>query len=123
MVVRIFIILFFFIGCSTTAKKGDHQQVDSSGQSVEQPETIRQQIDALEKVAESISQQDLSPEQIKRAAKQIQKDPEAQTAVKAITNALQGQKIKAKYSPSTGRRYSADLEYDPETGEKLLSVE
>lgn len=60
---------------------------------------------------------------MREVAKKLQSDEEAQTAVEAISESLEGKNINIKYSPATGKRYSGDLEYDPETGVKLIPLE
>ncbi len=65
----------------------------------------------------NMSGQDLTPAQIQRITKDIQKDPASKEAIEKI---LFGQKEQViKYSPKTGKHYSGDLEFDPETGVKL----
>jgi hypothetical protein len=60
---------------------------------------------------------------MKEVARQIQTDKEAQSAIQAISGSLEGSDSHIKYSPVTGKRYSGDMEYDPETGVKLLPLE
>jgi len=55
--------------------------------------------------------------------KQLRQDENARSAVETIAESLDSNKVMIKYSPATGKRYSADQEYDPETGVKLLPLE
>ena len=81
-------------------------------------ETTKDAASALGVVAGSYTGKTMTPEELQKAAKDIESDEEAQSAINAITAAP-----KIKYSPATGKRYSGDLEYDPETGVKLLPLE
>lgn len=78
---------------------------------------------AMKAVAESITGKQLDEKQLKKINQELKNDPEAREAVKIITDTVQGKKPVAKYSPVTGKRYAPNMEYDPETGAKLLPVE
>jgi len=80
-------------------------------------------MDVLEAVAESYTRKDLSDEEVKILAKDLQTDEEAQSAIKVIADSLENKNTNIKYSPVTGKRYSGDLEYDPETGAKLVPLD
>ena len=86
-------------------------------------ENPQEAVSALGEVAESYAGRQLTEEEKRALVKDIQKDPEAQSAVKAIADSMETNTAKIKYSPATGKRYSADLEYDPETGVKLIPLE
>lgn len=81
-------------------------------------ETTKEAVSAMGVVAGSYTGKPMTDEEIQQKAKEIDADPEAQSAIQAITSAPQ-----IKYSPVTGKRYSADMEYEPETGAKLLPLE
>ena len=61
----------------------------------------------------SVSRSDL-----KALATDMQKNEDTRSAVQKIMGAT-SEKPVIKYSPVTGKHYSADLDYDPETGTKL----
>jgi len=81
-------------------------------------ETTKEAVNAMGVVAGSYTGKPMTEEELQQKAKEIDADPEAQSAIQAITSAPQ-----IKYSPVTGKRYSGDLEFDPETGAKLLPLE
>ena len=81
-------------------------------------ETTKEAVSAMGVVAGSYTGKPMTEEEIQQKAKEIDADPEARSAIEAITSAPQ-----IKYSPVTGKRYSADMEYEPETGAKLLPLE
>lgn len=81
-------------------------------------ETTKEAVSAMGVVAGSYTGKPMTEAELQQKAKEIDADPEAQSAIQAITSAPQ-----IKYSPVTGKRYSADLEYEPETGAKLLLLE
>jgi hypothetical protein len=74
-------------------------------------------------VADAVAGTPLSNSQINKLHQDIQKDPGVRSAVQSVANSLEGQKPAMKYSPATGKRYAPNLEFDPETGVKLLPVE
>jgi hypothetical protein len=78
---------------------------------------------ALRGVAESYAGKPITDEELNDLARDLQNETEAQSAVSAIADSLEGKNTNIKYSPATGKRYSGDLEYDPETGVKLLPLE
>ena len=86
-------------------------------------ETQQEAINALEQVAASYAGKELSEEELRKLNEDLQKDPETQSAVKAIADAMEGKNANIKYSPATGKRYSGELEVDPENGVKLLPLE
>ena len=79
---------------------------------------------AVKTIAETVSGQEMTDEDVDKLMKDLKNDPEAQSAVKVIQDSLSGEKAgRVKYSPVTGKRYSPHMEYDPETGVKLEYVE
>jgi len=104
-------ILFFGGGCQTT---------QSSSQ---QHNSLKDNQEAVEAIVEAITGKELSDSEKADLMKQLQKDKEAQSAIQAIADSLDSTKSRIKYSPATGKRYSPDLEVDPETGVKLEWVQ
>ena len=109
-------ILFCLLtaGCASTSKN----MVKTND-----TESAQEAFSALTAVTGAVSDRPLSEEELYQAAKAMKDDPEAQSAVEAISSSFDGKKILVKYSPATGKRYSADMEIDPETGVKLLPLE
>lgn len=108
------LILFLTItlgGCATTKR------------SPLQEETTQESREAIESVVEALAGQELNDKDIRQLTNQLRKDKDAQTAIEAITETMDPTAVKVKYSPATGKRYSASVEYCPETGVKLLPVE
>lgn len=114
------IIVFFLSGCfSLTPEQKEMKTMVLENQN-EDPEGV---VTAFESVVESYVGQNITPEQAERVVQQLKTDKEAQSAVIAIKDGLDPSKVRVKYSPATGKRYSASMEFCPETGVKLLPVE
>jgi hypothetical protein len=97
-------------GCATTSNR----PIKSS-----QPvETTSEQLEAAQKVVGAMGNKEVSREDLKALATDMQRDPESRSAVQKIIG-VTDEKPVIKYSPATGKHYSGDLEYDPETGVKL----
>lgn len=104
-------VLMFMFGCAGTRK-----DTKFGKEMMDDPE-------AMKAVAESITGQKLDDKQLRKLSQDLKNDPEARQAVKMVTESVQGNAPVAKYSPVTGKRYAPNMEYDPETGVKLLPVE
>ncbi len=61
-------------------------------------------------------------QKLQAVAIDLQKNPESRQAAEKILGVNTDHPV-VKYSPVTGKHYSGDLEFDPETGAKLLKVE
>jgi len=86
-------------------------------------ESTHDAVSALTAVTGAVSGQPMTGEALSQAAGALKDNPQAQSAVEAVTRSFDTKDIKLKYSPATGKRYSADMEIDPETGVKLLPLE
>jgi len=64
---------------------------------------------AMGSIAEAIGGQPLSEEELKSLQKQIREEPQAQSAVQSITDAMGGKSMAVKYCPVTGKRYAVDI--------------
>lgn len=106
-VLRMILPCLLFAGCSTMQKVED------------QREYLKETETAVGAIAEAVTGQKLTDEERKRLEQQIRNDPDAQSAVQAIADS-HTKPMRMKYSPATGKRYAGHLEYDPETGVKLL---
>jgi hypothetical protein len=114
-----FLICVFVAGCASTGPERRNPPSETS-----QPRETRQdEVKALKSVAEAISGQELSDKDMRQLSNQIQKDEKAQSAIRAVTGALGGQKVVVKYCPNDGKRYSAHLEYCPDGKTPLKIVE
>jgi len=101
--VNLVIICALIIGCASTQKKEERA--------------------ALKSVAEAVTGQQMTDKDARKLEQQIKNDPEARSAVKAITDSVEGSgRVVAKYSPVTVKRYSPHLEYEPGTGARLLPI-
>jgi hypothetical protein len=85
-------------------------------------ETAEQQIDAAKKVVGAMGNKEISRQDLKALTADIQKNEESRSAVQKIIGVTNERPV-IKYSPVTGKHYSGDLEYDPETGAKLKVLE
>lgn len=87
--------LCFAAGCSATQKSAPQ----ATG------ETRAEVISAMEKVVGAVSGQEVNEQDLRKLNQQIQKDPEAKSAVESINNTLSGQ-VTVKYCPVDGERYN-----------------
>ncbi len=109
-----FIFCCFFIvlaGCRTIPKNVDQGETNKDVQS------------ALTSIATAVSERELTNAEVRNFEKQIQKDPEAQSAVRVISNSMSGKNVRIKYCPLCGRRYDAKFEECPIDKTKLEWVE
>ncbi len=123
---RIFIILgvcFFAAGCASARKPSSLAVGGGNLLNTSQDEDVYDAASALGSVAGAWTGGQMTEEELQAAAKRLQNDDEAKSALEAISTSFDKEQVRVKYSPATGKRYSADLEYDPETGVKLLPVE
>jgi hypothetical protein len=97
-------------GCATTSNR----PIKSS----EPVETTSEQLEAAQKVVGAMGNKEVSREDLKALATDMQRDQASRSAVQKIIG-VTDEKPVIKYSPATGKHYSGDLEYDPETGVKL----
>jgi len=109
-------------GCATTSQRQSKQDVKAVLNTSEE-ENIIDAATALGSVSEAITGKEMTEDELRGLAKDLRTNEETQSAVKKIADSLEGKNIVIKYSPATGKRYSADMEYCPETGVKLLPVE
>lgn len=84
-------------------------------------ETPVQQLDAAQKVLGAMAGRDVTRTDLERVGKDIQQHEDSRSAVTKIVGA--GGPVVIKYSPVTGKHYSGDLEFDPETGARLKVLE
>lgn len=124
-----YILILFFTamlctGCvSISGKNKDLAVRDGYLLNTNEEETLNDAVSALAAVTGSVSEKDFSERDLYEAVKSMKNDPEARTAVEAISSAFDKGQVQIKYSPATGKRYGADIEFDPETGVKLLILE
>ena len=101
-----YLILFFFLsafaGCASTSAKGPAGA-----------ETSNDALSAVGQVADALTGQSLSDEQKKKLTKDIQKDKEAQSALRSIADAMDVKKSGVKYCPVDGKRYSVNQDLCP----------
>jgi hypothetical protein len=104
------LFVLIFSGCAATPRP-----LSAQPSSVE---TKADQLDAAQKVVGAVAGgRDMTPADMKRVARDVRTDKEAGSVVSEIVG-TSGNPV-VKYSPATGKHYSGDLEYDPETGVKL----
>ena len=112
MRVCLFLIMIACFGCQITHKRG-----------VIKSESPQEIVSAMGVVARGLTNTDLSRENLKHLATQVQKDPQARSAVKAVNTAFSIQNTGVKYCPVDGKRYSSRVDECPEHKVKLLLVE
>ena len=74
-------------------------------------------------IAEAIGGQPLTEEELKSLQKQIREEPQTQSAVQNISDAMSGKAVAVKYCPVTGKRYAADITVCPVHNVALKLVE
>jgi hypothetical protein len=104
--------LLFLGGCQTASKKTDLQK-----------ESDKEVMSAIGSVTEGLTNSPMNEQDLKRLGKQVQKDPQAASALKAVNSAFSAQDTGVKYCPVDGKRYSSRLEDCPDHKVKLLPVE
>jgi hypothetical protein len=100
-------------GCQTAPKKS------SAGKTESQQEAVS----AIGTMTQGLTNQEIGPEDLKRLAVQVRKDPQAQSAVKAVNSAFDIQDAGIKYCPVDGKRFSSRLEICPVHKVKLLPLD
>ena len=80
-------------------------------------------VSALTTMTTGLTGQALSEEDLKKAAAQIQKDPDAQSAVAAVAASFTQEPGDIKYCPVDGTRYSGNLTKCPKCGATLKPVQ
>lgn len=109
----IVVLLFSALaGCVTTPSKKGPAVAESS----------KDVLNAVGQVADALSGQSLSDEQKKKLIKDIQKDKEAQSALRSIADGMDVKKTVVKYCPVDGKRYSVDQEVCPEHHVRLETL-
>jgi hypothetical protein len=93
----------FLAGCATASP---HSQTVSG-------ESREEVVSAMSHVVGAVSGQEMTEKDLRKLNAQIQKDPQAKSAVQAITNSMGGQGQAVKYCPIDGERYSSKFEMCP----------
>ncbi len=106
-----FLLIFSFLlftGCASSGPKtAKALQPQAPGESQEDV------VSAMEHVLGSVSGKLVDQKQLENLGKEIQKDPQAKSAVQAITNSVSGQNQTVKYCPIDGQRYSPKFSVCP----------
>lgn len=98
----------FFAGCASSSQtKANVVRVQAPGES---PQEVAR---AMESVLGAVSGKNVDQKQLENLGKQIQKDPQAKSAVQAISDSVSGQGKTIKYCPVDGERYSPKFEVCP----------
>ena len=97
------IVSVLLVGCQTAStQKAAHLK-----------ESNKEILGAVSQVAGALTGQELTDEQKKKLAQDIQNDKDAQTALRSIAGAMNIKQTTVKYCPVDGKRYSADLQLCP----------
>lgn len=104
--------LLFLIGCQTTQTKTSSQK-----------ESVEQTIAAFGTVTEGLTNQNITKQDLKNLAVQVQSDPKTKSAVQSINEALSVQQKGVKYCPVDGQRFDVSVENCPTHKVKLKSVD
>jgi len=110
---RLFVFLLcicFLAGCQSTQPKV-------------KKDSMQETIAAFGTVTEGLTNQNVSHEDLKRLAVQVEKDPQTKSAVQSINQALSVQQTGVKYCPKDGQRFDASVDECPIHHVKLKIVE
>ncbi|HRZ40125.1 MAG TPA: hypothetical protein P5246_03860 [Candidatus Omnitrophota bacterium] len=116
-------VVFLGAGCASARRPSSLAVEGGNLLNTSKDEDLYDAATALGSVAGAWTGGEMTEAEMREAAKRLQNDTEAKSAIEAISTSFKKDQVRVKYSPATGKRYSADLEYDPETGVKLLPVE
>lgn len=105
------VISSFLIGCQTARPP------------LAQDESVEDLKQAVGSVAEAVSGESLTDEEVGALTEQIQSDPEAQSAIQSISDSYSNKNVRVKYNPQTGERFAPHMTHDPVTGVELKVLE
>lgn len=88
-----------------------------------QESSLQDEQEALQSVAGAITGSTVTEKDLKDVGRQVQRNPEARSAVESISSSLDSTNQKIKYCPETGERFAAHLEYCPGSETKLEWVQ
>ncbi len=94
-VILAILFLFPFCGCQSVPKNG--------------PESDQEALEAVGSATEALTGKQLTDEEKRQLLRDLQKDEDAQSAMKSISGALDVKQTGIKYCPVDGRRFSADV--------------
>ena len=101
---------------------GCHNAIVKTQEPLHKPESSQEVISALQTVTEGLTNKNLTQADLKNLAGQMQKDPQARSAVSQVNAAFGIQEIGVKYCPVDGQRFSAKLDICPVHKVKLEVV-
>jgi hypothetical protein len=110
---RLFVFILsicFLAGCQTAKSKV-------------QKDSMAETIAAFGTVTEGLTNQNITQEDLKRLAVQVEKDPQTKSAVRSINQALSVQQTGIKYCPKDGQRFHVSVEECPLHKVQLKLVE
>lgn len=90
-------------GCQTTSTRKTSQAKESN----------KEMLNAVGQVAGALAGQELTDAQKKKLVRDVQKDKDAQSALRSIAGAMDIKQATVKYCPVDGKRYSHDLSICP----------
>lgn len=108
------------LGCCSVARNNAIKPTQTQPSS--HPESAAQVKSVVTSVVGAISGQEMSEKDLRELTRQVQRDPEAQSALKVLTNSVSGEGAVIKYCPVDGKRYSAKFQVCPEHGVLLKEV-
>jgi hypothetical protein len=107
--VPVILSLVLLAGCQTTHPKPK--------------DSMNEAIAAFGTVTEGLTNQPVSQQDLKNLSIQVQKDPQAKSAVQSINQALSVQQVGVKYCPLDGQRFDMSVDMCPTHHVKLKVVE
>ena len=94
--------LVFLLGCQTTQLKKDSNS-----------ESTQQIVSAIGTMTEGLTNQNISQQDLRNLAVQVQSDPKTKSAVQSINQALNAHQTEVKYCPIDGARFDASIDECP----------
>lgn len=77
----------------------------STGKTAPRGESQQEAVSAMKKVLGTVSGQDIDEKKLRELNTEMQKDPQARSAVETISNSVSGKGQTIKYCPVDGERY------------------
>ena len=106
--VSLLTLIICLCGCQTAPQKPVATQAET--------------VSAMTTMTQGLTHKPVTEAQLKDLAKQVARDPQAQSAIRSINTALSAQHT-VKYCPEDGQRFSADITWCPDHKVKLEWVE
>ena len=106
------LVLIVLTGCQTTRPQAGTQAAAN-----------QEALDAVGQVTGALTGKELTDAEKRKVLRDLQKDKEAQSAMKSISGALEVKQSGIKYCPVDGKRFSDQIDECPEHKVKLKELD